>query len=532
MTRCALRIREGDSDGEGDGTWLARGFRRWQLLLLLIVAAPVFAQDRCTQLTNLKVSQVTISQAKFEGVNGEAAAEGKPAICHVQGVIWPEVRFELWLPDNWNHKFLMVGNGGLAGNFNRRSILDPLQQGYAASSTDTGHVADNDGHWAAGHMERVIDFAHRGVHVTTLADKAIIRAYYSRAADRSYFQGCSQGGQQAMAEAQRYPDDFDGIIAGDPANYMTHLYAGAHMWVTLATQADPASYISAAKAQMIGNAVMQSCDAEDGIRDGIIADPRKCHFDPNTLLCKQGDGPDCLTAPQVEAARKIYAGATTAAGERIFPGIMPGSESGRSGWAGFITGDAIGKGEHTTLALPFMRYIAFDDPNWDFHTFSYERKDGMDSDVEFLDATLGPLFNNMNPDLSRFAAHGGKLLQYHGWADPDISPLNSVNYFESVAKFEGGGTGKGISRTQNFYRLFLVPGMNHCFGGAGTDTFDTLSTLEQWVEHGTAPDRIIASHATNGVVDMTRPLCAYPAHAVYKGTGGTNDAANFSCKTS
>jgi feruloyl esterase len=209
---------------------------------------------------------------------------------------------------------------------------------------------------------------------------------------------------------------------------------------------------------------------------------------------------------------------------------MPGGEGGRTGWAGFITGSDIGKGEHTTLGLPFLRNIAFEDPNWDYRTFRFDRADGIESDVDFMDAKLGPIFNNMNPDLSRFKAHGGKLIQYHGWADPDISPLNSINYFDSVTNVLDAGSGQGLSRTQDFYRLFMVPGMNHCSGGPGTDSFDTLRTLEQWVEHGTAPDQIVASHSTNGAVDMTRPLCPYPAEATYVGSGSTKDAANFICK--
>ncbi len=508
------------------------------LLVLISGVIPARAQQPCESLTKLVVPEVTISQAAsvpagefVQHSNGSSTTvRDLPAFCHVQGMIRPEIRFELWLPARWNHKLLMAGNGGLAGTINTNAMMAPLRAGYAASSTDTGHTADNDGHWAAGHMERVIDFAHRAVHVTTEADKAIVHAFYGAVPERSYFQGCSQGGQEALTEAQRYPNDFDGIIAGDPANYWTHLYMGAHLWITLATEANPASYISAAKAQMIGDAVTQTCDALDGIKDGILNDPRRCHFDPATLLCKNGDAPNCLTGPQLEAVKKIYQGARTAEGNQIFPGIMPGSETGPTGWAGYVSGPDIGLARHTELGLPFLRYIAFEDPNWDFRSFRFDRVQGMDSDVDFVDAKLGPIFNNINPDLGAFQAHGGKLIQYHGWADPDISPLNSINYYRSVVQFVDRGTGRGLSETRNFYRLFLVPGMNHCGGGSGPDTFNALAALEHWVEHGTAPEQIIAAHGNKGVVDMTRPLCAYPQQAVYNGTGSTNEAANFSCK--
>ena len=508
------------------------------VLLLVGSVVPAIAQQTCDHLTMLALPGIVISQASpvpagdsSQLSSGNTApAKDLPAFCRVQGVIRPEVRFELWLPERWNRKLLMVGNGGLAGTINRNAMLEPLRLGYATTSTDTGHVADTDGHWAAEHMERVIDFAHRSVHVTTQAAKAIVGAFYGAAPEHAYFQGCSQGGQEALTEAQRYPADYDGIIAGDPANYWTHLYMGAHLWITQATQADVASYIPASKTQLIGDAVNQACDALDGIQDGILNDPRRCHFDPSTLLCKNGDAPNCLTAPQLEAVKKIYQGARTAEGDQIFPGLMPGSEAGPTGWADYVTGQEFGRARHSILGLPFLRYVAFEDPNWDFRTFRFNRTDGLDSDVDFIDGKLGPIFNNINPDLAPFQAHGGKLIQYHGWSDPDISPLNSINYYQSVVGFVDRGTGHGLSETTSFYRLFMVPGMNHCAGGSGPNTFNALAALEQWVEHGAPPERIVASHRTNGQVDMTRPLCPYPKEAVYNGSGSTNDAASFTCQ--
>lgn len=516
------------------------------LLLSAGLALPAAAQQVCGQLAGLELPGVTIEQAVevqagafvLPNANNRTEPVSAPAFCRVAGVIAPEVRFEVWLPDDWNRKFFGVGNGGLAGTINYNAMLAPLRRGYATAGTDTGHVADRDGSWAQGHMQRVIDFAHRAVHVMTVAGKAIATARYGAAPEHSYFSGCSQGGQEALTEAQRYPEDYDGIIAGDPANYWTHLYMGAHIWIAQATMMDPASYIPAAKTQVLGDAVNAACDALDGIEDGILNDPRRCDFDPATIQCEGADAPDCLTAPQVEAVRKIYQGARTSAGDQIFPGILPGGEAGPGGWSRWITGNEPGRGTHMTLGFPFMGNIAFEDPDWDYRTFRYERtvEHGVefDSDVDFVDGKLGAIFNNMNPDLREFQARGGKLIQYHGWSDPDISPLNSIHYYESVVDLmgRGGGAGRtqtGLSATQDFYRLFMVPGMQHCGGGPGPDTFDMVSVLSDWVELGVAPQSVTATHQTGGQPDMSRPLCPYPQEAQWTGEGPSSEAGNFRC---
>jgi feruloyl esterase len=497
----------------------------YRFLILGACVLPVAAQERCQNLTKLALRDVTITSAvevpagSFKLPVGTAVMV--PAFCRVAGTVRPEVKFEVWLPAQWNQKLLMVGNGGLAGSISYPAMVGPLGRGYATTSTDTGHTADTDGHWAEGHMERVINFAHRAVHVTTEASKGVVRAYYSAALSKSYFSGCSQGGQEALTEAQRYPADYNGIIAGDPANYWTHLYMGAHLWVTKVTQEAPESYIPASKTQMIGDAVNAACDALDGIKDGVLNDPRRCHFNPATLLCKGDDAPTCLTAAQVETAKKIYQGGQTAAGQQIFPGVMPGSETGPGGWSAWITGAGPGRGSHTTLGMPFLRYVAFQDPAWDYRSFRFDRSGDFDSDVELVDAALGPIFNNTNPDLSAFQSHGGKLIQYHGYSDPDISPINSINYYQSVEKQMGD--------PRNFYRLFMVPGMQHCSGGPGPNAFDSLAALEQWVEQGKAPSQMVASHSTNRTVDRTRPLCPFPQEAQWKGSGSTDQAENFVC---
>ncbi len=498
---------------------------RDRLLIVLtgaaLAAAPGIAQQSCETLTRLALPRVTITLAtalpagKFTPPRQNAPIDA-PAFCRVAGLIAPEIHFELWMPLQWNHKLLAVGNGGLAGSINYRQMAEPLQRGYATSSTDTGHEgAGSDASWALGHMQRVIDFAHRSVHAMAEADKAILAAFYGAQPAHSYFSGCSQGGQEALIEAQRYPRDFDGIIAGDPANFWTHNQI-SHLWMVTVTQGD--RYIPAGKIPVLAAAVNQACDALDGIKDGVLNDPRRCHFDPETLLCRSGDAPSCLTAAQVDAVRKIYQGP----GAQIYPGLLPGGEDGPGGWGLWITGPRPGAGEHAALGLPFFQYIVFEDPNWDFRTFQFETAPGFDNDVQFTDDKLAAIFNATDPDLSAFRANGGKLIQYHGWSDPDITPLNSINYYESVSKT--------MPDTGGFYRLFLVPGMQHCQGGPGPSKFDMVGALEQWVEHGAAPDQVLASHVSAaGVVDRTRPLCAYPMEARWNGTGSTDDARNFVC---
>ncbi len=495
--------------------------------LLLVVAGtalgvgPAAAQAPCESLTKLSLPGVTVRTAdsvpagKFTPP-GENLSIEAPPFCRVVAVIQPEVKFEIWMPMAWNRKLLAVGNGGLAGTINYRQMAEPLQRGYTTSSTDTGHEGrGNDASWAQRHMQRVIDFAHRSIHVMAQADKAIIQAFYGARPAHSYFSGCSQGGQEALMSVQRYPQDFDGVIAGDPANFWTHNQVD-HVFTVLAMQGD--SYLPASKVPVLAEAVNQACDALDGIKDGVLNDPRRCHFDPAVLLCQSGDSPNCLTAAQVDAVKKLYQGP----GEQIYPGLLPGGETGPGGWSNWITGSKPGTSGHGNLGLPFFKYIVFEDPDWDVRSFKFETAPGFDNDVQFLDYKLGPIFNATNPDLSAFRANGGKLIQYHGWSDPDITPLNSVNYYESVARKMGGAG--------DFYRLFMVPGMQHCQGGPGPAKFDMITALEQWVEHGAAPERIVASHLTaGGAVDRTRPLCAYPQEAQWKGTGSTDQEENFVC---
>jgi len=388
------------------------------------------------------------------------------------------------------------------------------------AATDTGHVGGStDSSWALGHPELVTDFGYRGLHLTTVNGKAITNAFYSRQPDRSYYVGCSKGGQQGLMEAQRFPEDYDGLIAGDPANNWTRFYAGGHLWYALATLKDPESYVPAAKVPLITNAVNAACDRLDGVADGVLEDPRACHFDPGTLTCKAGQDPaTCFTPKQVQAVRDIWAGPKNTKGESIYPGLVPGGEAGAGGWTSWMTGSAPMQGSHYAYADGFFKFVVFQNPNWDFRTFNY------DTDVPVALQKVSAVLDATDPNLEPLRARGGKLIVYHGWSDPDISPLNSIAYYDQVVARSGG-----LASAQNFFRLYMVPGMQHCTGGPGATSFDMLTALEQWVEHGSAPQRVVASHMTNGAADRTHPLCPYPQQAVWNGTGNPNDAASYAC---
>jgi tannase/feruloyl esterase len=342
------------------------------------------------------------------------------------------------------------------------------------------------------------------VHEMTVAAKAIVAAYYDSAPKYAYFNGCSTGGRQALTEAQRYPNDYDGILAGAPAIYTSRLQ-GMQVWAAKTVHKDTASYIPPSKYPAIHAAVLQQCDALDGIKDGVLDDPTKCTVNLNALACKEGSASSCLTAPQIEAASKLYAG------PKLFPGLEPGSE---------LEWKTLSGKKPMSLATDVYKYLVFNNPTWDFRTIKPE------TDFPLAENALGISMDSTDPNLKPFVDHGGKLLMYHGWSDPGIPPLNTVQYYKKVVDTIGGS-----DRASNSIRLFMVPGMNHCRGGAGTDRFDGIAALARWVENGKAPDHIDASHQNaEKKVDRTRPLCPYPQVATYKGSGSTDDAANFSCK--
>jgi feruloyl esterase len=422
-----------------------------------------------------------------------------------------DIRIEVWMPaSGWNGKLQAVGNGGWLGAIVHTALGGALRRGYATAGTDTGHTSGvMDASWALGHPEKVTDFGYRAVHLMTVRAKAIVQAFYGALPKYSYWNGCSSGGKQGLKEAQKFPDDFDGIVAGAPAYDWTHLTA-ASVWDGLVVLKDPAGYIPKEKYALLHKAALEACDALDGLKDGLIDDPRQCRFDPDILRCAGADAPGCLTVAQVKSARLLYGPATLSSGKEFFPGLEPGSELG---W-GFLAGGP----EPTPIGSTHYKYLVHADPAWDPRTMDF------DKDVPLAEKLDGGTIAATSPDLGAFKARGGKLIAYHGWADALIAPRSSINYYEKVSSQAGG-----LEKTRDFFRLFMAPGMDHCFAGEGPSSFDAVAALEEWVERGKAPDVLIASHRTGGTVDRTRPLCAYPGHAKWKGSGSIDDAASFSC---
>jgi len=466
-----------------------------------------------------------------------------PAFCRVTAVARPsadsDIKIEVWLPAaGWNGKFRGQGNGGFAGEIDYRSLAAAVGLGYASAGTDTGHAAaGTDARWALGHPEKVIDYGYRAIHEMTLAAKAAAKAFYGSEPRRSYFGSCSNGGRQALMEAQRFPGDYDGILAGAPANYWTHLLTSA-IANAQATTSDPASYVPASKVPVIARAVTAACDAQDGVKDGILDDPRKCRFDPSRLLCKDGGTADCLTAAQVAALKKLYDGARDRAGRQIFPGFLPGAEEGEGGWGTWITGQAPGNALLFAFGNGFFANMVYAKPDWDYKTAD------LDAALKAAEEKYASILNATDPDLKPFKDRGGKLILYHGWNDPGISALNTVDYYESVV-----AAMRPSADPASFLRLYMAPGVQHCSGGPGPNSFGQAGStrpsdpqhslqlaLEKWVEDGTGPGAVVATRYAGGPpsgsleeAKSTRPLCPYPQTAVYKGSGDTNDAASFAC---
>jgi feruloyl esterase len=492
-------------------------------LFLGVAVAAMLAGTPCAGLRSLKLDGATITAAEAvaEGpypLPGQPAAAPPPAPllpahCRVAAVLAPSpdshIGMELWMPAaEWNGKFEAVGGGGWAGSISYSSMATALQERYATASTDTGHTGGN-ADFALGHPEKMVDFGYRAVHEMTVKSKAIVEAYYGRSARLSYFSGCSTGGRQALVEAERYPLDFDGIVAGAPANPHIRLHAAALARFIGILKIPGEHAFSPAKQNLLAKAVLNACDALDGVKDGLLTDPRACRFDPASLRCK-GDDPDtCLTAPQVEAVKKMYADIQTENGEMVWTGFERGGESGWASLGSRASAPA-------PLALDTFRIVAHQDPNWDWHNFDLNRDLALAvGKAGFIDVT--------SADLSAFRAHGGKLLLYHGWSDPGIAPGNTLNYYSRLLATMG-------PRQDDWLKLYMVPGMQHCGGGPGPNQFGMVPALERWRESGAAPERIVAYHVTGSRVDMTRPLCPYPQVAKYNGSGSTNDAANFTCQ--
>jgi len=424
--------------------------------------------------------------------------------CRVAGLVAPAINFEVWMPpaDTWNGKLNGVGNGALSGGINYGAMAGPLAKGYATVSTDSGHQSPapvlND--WMEDRPDLWVDFGFRAVHESTRYAKKIIEAYYGQGPEYSYFTGCSGGGQQGLAEAQKYPADYDGISSGAPATFQTRGWP-QETYPSYLTHRSP-DYDIIDKLELINTAAIAACDADDGAEDGLISNPDACDFDPATLLCEGEDAEDCLTAEQVDTVQKIYEG-------------LPDPSTGEVwlGWPGHI-------GEPFIIPQGYFKWILFDDPEWDWTTFDFANPEDF---AVLTDGSFryGPIIDAMDPDLTAFNELGGKLLLWHGWSDQNIVPENTKNYYSSVVEVVGDE-----AEAQEFVRLFLVPGMQHCGGGSGPNTFDSLSTLEQWVEEGVVPDQLMGSNMESGV---SRPICPYPQEAQYSGSGDTADAANWSC---
>ena len=483
------------------------------------LASPARAQD-CAALTRLNIPDVRITAAEaipggtrwafpqspfniFAGLNPTTDRR----FCRVTGVIEAEIRFELWLPPEWNGRFLGVGNGGYTGAINYPGLTLGITRGFATASTDTGHqtpVGFFDDSWVAGHPERVENFGHRAHHLLADRAKRIVRAYYGRPAEFAYYDGCSSGGWQGLTEAQFYPGDYDGIVAGAPANNFIRLQTRV-FWLDALARADPAGNLGPAEIRLLNAAVLAQCDPADGVRDGIMSDPQGCGFDPGGLVCRPGQSGQCLSQAQVERARLVYGPRRTARGLALYPGNAWGVPPLPS-----IPG--------LQLQEPLlMRMIPPAGRRWTAQTFDPDR------DIPPLEARYGTSMGAWNPDLRPFAARGGKLIVYHGWTDPLLSPWNSIAYWEAVNRRTGARNVPG------FFRLFMVPGMDHCRGGAGPGRFDALGAVMAWREHGRAPDRLIASGSNGAGGPRSRPLCPYPQVARWSGTGSTDDAGNFQC---
>jgi tannase/feruloyl esterase len=509
------------------------------LALVFISAAPTHSAPAlvCERLSDVRLPNTTITSAQpvtggsFTPPGSTNAIANLPPFCRVAGAIEPakdsHILFEVWLPlEKWNGKFAGVGNGGWAGTISFGALAGQIRRGYAAASTNTGHPAmpgEDMARFAFEHPEQLIDFAYRSHHETARKAKALTQAFYGKAPERAYWVGCSSGGYEGLMEAQRFPEDYDGIVAGAPANNWTRLMAG-DLDAVLAVVKDSASNLPPSALELLNRSVVTACDGIDGVVDGVLDDPRRCTFDPGALTCAADQAPGaCLTSAQVEAARRVYRGLKDPiSGAQLYPGLAAGSEPL---WPN--------RNPATPFPIPIAHYkwLVFADPKWDWRTFEFTDPAGHQAFLKG-ESRFARILNATDPNLRDFRRRGGKLLQYHGWNDQLIAAQNSIDYYESVVSFFAGrqrDRNEALRDVQSFYRLFMAPGMAHCSGGPGPNSFDMQAALEQWVERGVAPEAVVATHSTNGAVDRSRPLCTYPKVAVYSGKGDSNDAANFAC---
>ncbi len=505
-----------------------------------VAAATPASADNCSSLassfhrpnTTITTAQTVPAGTFVTPTVPPQSITGLPQFCRVAGFTTPtsdsHIQFEVWMPSGWNLKYLQAGCGGFCGSISYSGMAEPLRRGYVVAATDDGHEASGiDASWAAGHPEKVVDFGYRSLKETTDVAKDLILAFQKIGPRRSYFMGCSDGGREALMEAQRFPQDFDGIVAGSPANFWTHLMAG-FVWDQLALTATSSGDLSQADLNVLSNGVLAQCAGHDGgiSTDQFLNNPLACRFNPDKLS---------LTKDKAEAIEKISSGPPG-----IFPGYGPGGEaSNPADWPAWITGSgdpAFGLQE--LFASNYFKYIVFPNSGWTPNSFSVAEN------AHQADVRTGAILNSVDPNLGAFKLRGGKLIQYVGWSDSAISPRNDINYYKAVTDVMGGK-----EETQEFYRLFMVPGMAHCAGGPGPNAFgqisglngpspsdpadDILSALDRWVEHRVAPDKIIATKYANDVpaqgIAFQRPLCTFPKISKYKGMFSTTLASSFEC---
>ena len=461
--------------------------------------------------------------------------------CKVAGTIGTETGFELLLPETWNGKFVMGGGGGFVGSIVNVALgLGALQKGYATVGTDTGHRGSAlDASWALNNFERVVSFGHQAVHRTAVTAQALTSAYYGRDPSPNYFFGCSRGGGQGLMEAQRYPDDFDGIVAGAPAYNWTEELGGRNTWLNQVMYPDPhdlsVAIITPEALELIGSTVLEQCDLLDGLEDRVVNNPQACDFDVTELACDDANASVCLTPVQIQAARRVYEGLTLD-GELVVPGYPPGAEIGLAGWTLWVTGglsaatdqefqrgiapdpeypDPETPNAHFAFGNGVMRYLIFHDSDWDYSTYDFST---FRSDVASVSSTL----DATDPDLDDFRKRGGKLLMYKGWRDMALTPLGTIEYYEKVVERDASAA--------DDVRLIMVPGMDHCFGGPGPSLIDWLDEIDRWVETDQAPDQVTAYWVDEQLQpNGSRLACAYPNVLEYDGVGDPRDASSFSC---
>jgi feruloyl esterase len=516
----------------------ARGFQILTVAGLALFSLPSFANS-CEALAALHLPHTTITKAEtspggtFTPVSGKPLAD-LPPFCRVTAVVKPsadsDILVEIWMPvSHWNERMEGTGNGGFAGKISYGALADGLRLGYAVANTDMGMATPSSATASIfiNRPERWADWGYRATHEMTLVTKQVVRAYYARDAKRSYFVGCSTGGEQALMESQRFPDDYDGIVGGAAANNRTGVHVSI-LWNFAVNERTPASDLPAPARSLLSQAVVNACDALDGVKDGVIADPRKCTFDPASLQCKGGSTENCLTESQVETAKQLYSGPVNPrTGQSLYPGLPRGSEFG---WDGLDP--TPGKG--TPPYAPIFQWVF--GANWDWRQFDFDHQ------LVTFNQKLAATVNATSPNIDTFRAHGHKLLMYHGWSDWLVAPEESIHYYNAVLQRDRESRSSDqpsevpLEPIDNSLRLFMVPGMAHCGGGPGVAHFDALSAVVDWVEQGIAPDKIIASRPppseTGGATTLQRPLCPYPRVAQYRGSGSVNDASSFVCTDS